>query len=366
MAIVDPISVPNNKMGVHILFPSELDNASQLINSNNGQWGYVTIPIQAGDKDMEKWQSFMDNCQQKKVIPLVRLLTEGDYPNTKNWRIPKEVDILDFANFLNSLNWPTKNRYIIVFNEVNRGDEWGGIPNPKEYAEILQYSVTVFKSKNPDFFIITSGMDNAAATGYNASINQYQYFRQMENAVPGIFNQVDGLSSHSYPNPGFSQPPTSSGLIGIHSFKHEKDLIESFTNKKLPVFITETGWSKDFVKEEKIADYYKTAFETVWNAEDIVAITPFLLYAGNGPFTQFSFIGDNGKRGKEYESIVSLPKIKGKPILPDPLVISRDKVLGQNNTRVKDFTNNIDNTEYIITSSDIFPIKTALKWLLKL
>lgn len=151
-AAEDPFSHPNNKMGIHILFPSELQEAAKLVNSNGGDWGYVTIPIQAGDKDIKKWQEFMDQAKSLHLIPLVRLATEGDYFNTSSWRKPTEADVLDFANFLNSLNWPTKNHYIIVFNEVNRGDEWGGSPNPQEYADILSYAVTAFKSRNPDFF----------------------------------------------------------------------------------------------------------------------------------------------------------------------------------------------------------------------
>ena len=54
-AIENPLMMKNNKIGVHILFTPEINSASNLINSNGGDWGYVTIPIQAGDKDLEKW-----------------------------------------------------------------------------------------------------------------------------------------------------------------------------------------------------------------------------------------------------------------------------------------------------------------------
>ncbi len=109
-AIEDSRILPNNKIGVHILFTSELNTASQLINTSGGDWGYVTIPIQAGDKDIEKWQKFMDDAKKLHIIPIIRLATEGDYFNTGVWRKPRREDILDFANFLNSLQWPVKNR----------------------------------------------------------------------------------------------------------------------------------------------------------------------------------------------------------------------------------------------------------------
>jgi hypothetical protein len=44
-AIEDPLKTPNNKFGVHILFPSELQQAARLVNSSGGDWGYVVIPI---------------------------------------------------------------------------------------------------------------------------------------------------------------------------------------------------------------------------------------------------------------------------------------------------------------------------------
>ena len=58
-AITNPLDFPNNKIGVHILFPSEIYNAAKLVNGNGGEWGYVVIPIQAKDRDMKKWQKFM-------------------------------------------------------------------------------------------------------------------------------------------------------------------------------------------------------------------------------------------------------------------------------------------------------------------
>src|SRR5437868_13182611 len=85
-AITDPLQMPNNIFGVHILFPAELDNAAKIINSNGGDWGYVTIPIQSGDKSINKWQEFMNHAKELHIIPILRLATEGDYFNTSVWR----------------------------------------------------------------------------------------------------------------------------------------------------------------------------------------------------------------------------------------------------------------------------------------
>jgi hypothetical protein len=339
LAAENPIAVANNKIGIHILNNTEIPLASKLVNANGGDWGYVLIPVQSGDKDLIKWQQFMNDCKKYHLIPIVRLATEGDPFRTTVWRTPAPADIIDFANFLDSLDWPTKNRYVIVYNEVNRGDEWGGNADPKAYAELLSFASSVFKSKSTDFFMISAGLDNAAPDQGNVYINEYNYIKQMNQAVPGIFNQVDGMSSHSYPNPGFSQPPDNTSSTGVGSFGFERALIKTMRQKDIPVFITETGWSSETVTEDKRVQYYNQTLASIWNDPGIVAITPFLLQAGAGPFEKFTFITANGYQTKQYKFIQSLPKTKGVPSFPTR------KVLGANTSKfvipeqAKDFTN---------------------------
>lgn len=313
-AIENPLSLPNNKIGVHILFPQELNIAAKLVN-NNGDWGHIVIPIQAGDRDLEKWQKFMDSAKQNHIIPIIRLATEGDYFNTAVWRKPTYDDVLDFANFLNSLSWPVKNRYIIIFNEVNRGDEWGGTPSPEEYARILTYSIDVFKSLSEDFFIISAGLDNGASDIPNKAVDQYSYMTQMNKAISGVFGKIDGLGSHSYPNPAFAVPPWNETSRSISSFKFEGNLAFNLSGKALPIFITETGWSSKRVPDKLSASYFEYAFKNVWSDKNIVAVAPFLLQAGPGPFFEFSLLNEDGGYSEISKTLAELTKIKGQPTL---------------------------------------------------
>lgn len=313
-AIYDPLSRPNNKIGIHILFPSELNKAKELVNSSGGEWGYVTIPIQIGEKDIAKWQIFLDDAKDLKLIPILRLATEGDYFIKSSWKKPTEEDILDFANFMESLNWPVKNKYIIIFNEVNRSDEWNGQADPEEYAKLLSYATTIFKEKDDDYFIISSGMDNASITA-NGTYSQYDYFELMNEHVPGIFNKIDGISSHAYPNPGFAQPPEVDSPTSISSFIYESDLINSMSDKRLPIFITETGWDQTLTSDQQVGQYFIQALETTWNHPEIVAITPFLLNSGPGPFEKFSFLDKDGKENNVFKAIKNYKKVKGEPAI---------------------------------------------------
>ncbi len=316
-AIFDPLARPNNFSGIHILFPSELSQAASLVNSKTGEWGYVTIPIQAGDKDLEKWQSFMDDAKAQKLIPIVRLATQADRENTSVWAKPTTVDILDFANFLNSLNWPVENRYIIAFNEMNRFDEWAGEPpNPKEYADLLSYTIEIFKERNPNFYIIMGGLDNAAPNDRVKYMDNLVYLNEMVKYNPEIFNKIDAFSSHSYPNPGFVAPPLQNKVEGVTTYQFEYNLINKNTISKKPVFITETGWDSTKLSETVIAKYYEIAYQNFWNKDKdkIVAITPFLLNSQGGAFDIFSFV-KNGKQTQYYEVSEKMEKTKGQPLL---------------------------------------------------
>lgn len=370
-AVTNPLEKPNNKVGIHILFVDELEEAGKLVNSSGGDWGYVTIPIQSGDRNLDKWQGFMDTAKKLHLIPLIRLATEGDYFNTKVWRKPNELDVVDFANFLNSLSWPTKNRYVIVFNEVNRGDEWGGQPSASEYANLLSFTVSVFKSKTPDFFVISSGFDNASANIINSSVNEYTFIQQMNTAVPGIYNQVDGIASHSYPNPAFSKPPSQLDAMSIATYRHELSFLQSLGTKKLPVFITETGWPRNAIADTTASDYFTTAFESVWSDEDVVAVTPFLLRAHAGPFEPFSFLTTDNNKTEVYKKLESLSKIKGQPELSQATASGKTPgVLGVN-TPTKDFSETaVEEQSPYVTEAGLVEVppnvKFLFKWLLRI
>lgn len=324
IAIYDPVSRPNNIFGIHILFTYEIPKAAELINSSGGDWGYVTIPIQYGDRDLDRWQKFMDETARHHVTPIIRIATEGYWANTSVWRKPDDFDIVDFANFLNSLSWPTKNRYVLLFNEVNRFDEWGGDPPaPSEYADFVSYAADAFKTRNEDFFIIAGGLDNASPNDGTKYLDNLVYLRKMHEHNSDVFQKIDGFSSHSYPNPNFSQAPSLSKIEGTSTYKFEVDLVERLSSRALPVFITETGWNAEVLPQGVISEYLKMSMTEIWgNDPRIVAVTPFILESNGGPFDKFTFL-KSGKFTDYGISYREIPKIKGDPIVnPERIVAS--------------------------------------------
>ena len=222
------------------------------------------------------------NARRLHVIPIIRLAT---YPNSDVWVEPNSADLIDFANFLNDMPWPTNNRYLILFNEPNHANEWGGNLNPYNYATLLIDAHRIFKDRSSDFFLISAGLDMSSPNS-STSMDARQYYHLMGVWQPLWKSALDGFAVHVYPN----------SRAGIASYKYEP-------LDKRPIFITETGWVGQ-------PDLYPWALSQVWTEPNIVAVTPFVLFAGAGEFTKFSLLNSPA-----YSGLVALPKIAGSPLL---------------------------------------------------
>ena len=257
-----PLSIlaatPNNKFGIHLAQPNteEFSKVKELVNSNGGDWGYVTLIIEEKDRNKDKWQGIFDQLRTLHLIPIIRLATSAE---GENWRRPEAKDAQGWADFLDSLNWVVKNRYIILFNEPNHGSEWGGEVDEKSYAEISFEFAKKFKEKNPDFFIMLAGFD-ASAPSWRPGMEDEEVFLRRLSLDKDSLQYLDGLASHSYPNPGFSGSPYAVGRGTVRTYEWELGLLKELgVTKKLPVFITETGWKRG--NENTVADYFQTAYD---------------------------------------------------------------------------------------------------------
>lgn len=309
LAINDPLSVPNNKFGIHIFNEKDLPDAQKLVNTN-GDWGYVTFVITEGERDHDRWQKVLDQMRRDHLIPIVRLATKA---RGNTWEIPKDAEINNWIAFLNSLNWVVENRYVIIGNEPNHAAEWGGKIDPASYATYLKKFSESLHSASPDFFVLPAALD-ASANNSIQTMDEVKYIGGMLKAEPDVFNFIDGWNSHSYPNPGFLGKETDIGRGTINTFDWElKYLTTMGMTKSLPVFITETGWSNVGASEDQIVSRLIYAYKNVWSDSRIVAVTPFILNYPNPPFAQFSWKKSDESFYSFYTAISNLPKIAGTP-----------------------------------------------------
>ncbi len=314
---IQAIETSNNKFGIHLAQPhlEDLIKVKELVNSNGGDWGYITLIIQENDRNKNKWQDIFNHLRQDHLIPIIRLATQ---PEGENWRRPEVKDAQGWMDFLDSLNWVVKNRYIILFNEPNHGSEWGGETDEKSYAEVSFEFAKKLKEKNPDFFVMLAGFD-ASAPSWPPGLEDEETFLRKVIQGPSLLRTdlnkyIDGWASHSYPNPGFSGSPYGSGRGTVRTYEWELGLLGQLgVTKNLPVFITETGWKRG--GEETVANYFQTAFEQVWLSNDrVMAVTPFVFDYQGEPFLEFSWKKYSSQDFyQQYSTVQSMSKIKGEP-----------------------------------------------------
>ncbi len=318
-AVYDPLSVPNNPYGMHIVDFNDISELPDVINSSGGDWGYVTFVISDRDMDRSKIQRLFDQMRRFHLIPIVRLAT---HPDGALWVKPSSDSYDSIVSFLSSLHWPIENRYVILYNEPNHANEWGGSIDPEGYAKTVVTLGKKLKESSSDFFILPAGLDVSAASD-GLSLSASEYLKRMVQAEPELLHTIDGWTSHSYPNPAFSGSPYATGRGTLRSFEWELSYLESLGfSKKLPVFITETGWihaegvSTHFgaFSSDGVSKNIAIAAQNAWKDQRIAAITPFVFNYQSFPFDGFSWktVG-NTSLYSFAESYKQIPKKSGEP-----------------------------------------------------
>ncbi|NCN06292.1 MAG: hypothetical protein GW946_00425 [Candidatus Pacebacteria bacterium] len=280
------------KLGMHVLQPDEFAVAKQALLSPDttaaeSAWNFMTVPITLVDiEDPIRWQKQFDQAKIDRVIPIVRLTTRFE---NNAWQRPNRKEIVALINFLSDLEWPTADKRIIVFNEVNHAKEWGGSIDPASYAQDFIFASNWAHAVDPAFIVLPAAMDLAAGNTKDTS-EAFWYLSQLYEYDPEVFSYADAWNSHSYPNPGFVSSPVRTDKNSLRGFEHELAFLENKIDKSLPVYITETGWRGTRATDRWLASYYEYALRHIWSKPEVVAVTPFLYKGAPGPFAEFSFV----------------------------------------------------------------------------
>lgn len=296
----------SSKLGVHILSPDEVSQAKQALSFDNQSesWNYVTIPLTLEDiKKKKDWQEFFDKCRELKIVPLIRLTTSFNQ-DTGAWEVPSKRDIVDQISFLSALSWPTNEKHIIAFNEVNHAKEWGGRIDPEEYTRVLRFTANWAHTEEQNYVVLPAGMDLAAPNGRETK-EAFTYLNQMLELDPEIFEVVDIWNSHSYPNPGFSSSPIRYAQNSLRGYQYELEYLKQKTGRDFTVMITETGWEDNKSIAKWLSSYYAYAFQHIWSDERVLAVTPFVLKGSPGPFQGFSLLDENNQPTNQLQALQS-------------------------------------------------------------
>jgi hypothetical protein len=288
-------------LGVHILHPYEINDAAELLESVEGErWRYVTIPLSLNDLEKhDEWQGFFLAARDKKILPVVRLTSRFE---NGAWAVPNRKNITDEIAFLSKLEWPTEQRHIIAFNEVNHAKEWGNRIDPAEYAQVFRFTAEWARSEDKHYVVMPAGMDLAAPNGRETR-EAFTYLNQMLASDPEILQLVDIWNSHSYPNPGFSSSPTRTAQNSLRGFEHELKWLKQKTGRDYQVLITETGWVSTAATRRQLEEYYTYALQNIWSHPQVIGVTPFLLRGDPGPFSGFSFLDKNNQPTQQWVAL---------------------------------------------------------------
>jgi hypothetical protein len=276
---------PPNKLGVHLLlddgrnaWPVALwQEHLRYARQAAGAGGYVVQLVRLDDLHPARWQVFFDLCAELELRPILRLATTFDrragYWNTP----PADADggyatvAQQYAAFVAAVRWLPGPRYVIVGNEPNHGDEWGGRADPAAYARFLLEVSAALKQADPQVKVLNAPLDHFSPhTNGQPFINGFTYIDaetfmdEMRAAQPGVFAAVDVWGSHPYPlgpfsegpwaqtfqidllngarNPARLEPPAGLFNRGINAYEWELHKLESYGIRGLEVMITETGW----------------------------------------------------------------------------------------------------------------------------
>ncbi|MEK7458100.1 MAG: hypothetical protein AAB612_01270 [Patescibacteria group bacterium] len=288
--------------GVHILNTGELDAASALLKNvkTKDQWDYVTIPFTLDDTHrLSDWQRFFSQARELKFQPIIRLATRF---NNGSWVVPTKKDVVDLTAALSSLEWPVPNeRIVVVFNEPNHANEWGGVLDPEGYAGILEFTGYWLHAENVGYVVLPAGLDLSAPNG-KITMEEFTYLERMFRSHPDVLEIMDGWTSHSYPNPGFTASPTAQGKNSLRGFEFELAFLKKYSQKKFPIYITETGWIETKQTAKWLSWYYEYAVTNIWSDPRIRAVTPFVLKGAPGSFAQFSFYDSQGKPTLHFDA----------------------------------------------------------------
>lgn len=293
-------------LGVHLLSPDEL--SSVIAYRGKAESFYITVPYHLSDRRVATWNHFFELTREHKITPILRLSTDFD-AEKGYWRRPTRKQIVDGADFLSTIDW-RGNRMVILFNEPNHANEWGGAVDPWDYADTAMFTASWLHTEPVPYLVLPAGLDAAAPNGPH-TLDSFNFWTQVFSRQPDLVNWINGWASHSYPNPGFTASPYKTGKNSLRGFEEELKFLSQFSKSDLPVYITETGWRQTRQIAPLLKQYYLYTYEKIWSHPQVKGVTVFLLQGSPGPFSEFSLLSQVGGTTPQLDAFSLINKQLG-------------------------------------------------------
>jgi hypothetical protein len=291
---------------------TDLDRDADLV----GPGGHVKLIFPGVRRDTAgpdpSWSSAIAAAYARDLVPVVRIgppwddgfVREQADPGSDHLRYTELAAA--YRRVLEGLplraGWPI---YVEVHNEPNLCYEWrctagsvsggwiSGAQMAAEYAALLRDVASALHAiGDPRIRVLNAGLApggvrrcECGAEGFEAGNTSLDYLRDMQSAVPDVFDHVDAFASHSYPAEGLGYAffvPYDRASTGLHVFERE---LETIGRPSLDVFLTETGWCQPGARcpmnggtRDEIATWTESAYRDPWLTHPrLHAIMPFIL-----------------------------------------------------------------------------------------
>jgi hypothetical protein len=315
----------DNAFGIGLVGPGSA-NDMQLAAELAGPGGHVKMIFPGVTRStqgpQQAWVDAVNHAYASNLVPVIRVGPPwGDRNLRKQSDDAGNMDYTSLAQAYKRVvdGLPRDDDTLIwieVHNEPNLCYEWvcdagqgdmeGGSKISyqtiaAEYAAFLRDVTEALHSLNDEHIrVINGGLApggvrwcNCGSEGGEPGITAKEFLQAMEAGAPGVFDELDGWASHSYPASnegyGFFVPFDQAG-VGLTYYEVE---LSTIGRPNLPVLITETGWRTDEASRPQIADWTVRAFTDVWLPDSRVqAVMPFLLRGGSG-WTNFEWVSGN-------------------------------------------------------------------------
>jgi len=304
----------NNKYGVHLISPTdeEIQNACRFLANANptgdeeGWGGKLILTLVKGQTDSDTVQRWHDISRNEGCILIHPIKNSFGDPY---WKPIDQDTITFFVELFKDLRPSSKHLFVILGNEVNRGDEWGGTCDGGAYARIAKSAAQQLKEAVPNIQIGLAGLDGYAPDS-SFYCSQDKFLRDMVAAEPQLVDDyIDFQVVHEYPNADMTGSLQNLWL-------DEKNLLKSLGVKKdLPIVVSEIAWKRHRgLSAPESAARLADGMADLNDRPEIWAITPFVYKFCGQPFEPFSLIDCAGdKPNVVFNAVVGLPKVKGDP-----------------------------------------------------
>ena len=296
----------DNRFGIGLVGPGDATDM-QLTADLVGPEGFIKIIFPGVTADTTgpeaAWSAAVQIAYERDLIPVIRI-----GPPWGDRRVRNQADdethltytqlAQAYRNVVEALplrdGWPV---WIEIHNEPNLCYEWECDPGAtddgwmgyeqiaSEYAHMMRDVAQALRDiGDPRIKITNGGLAPGGVTscecggdGFNPGITSMDFINAMEAAVPGVFNELDGWSSHPYPAEGEGwgfMVPYDQAMTGLLFHHLELEAV----GLDLPVLITETGWNLDHGDRNDVATWMVQAYQDPWlTDETILGVMPFML-----------------------------------------------------------------------------------------